>query len=578
MDPVSALGVAAAALQFLDASIKAYNTFQEIRSSAALSTEQNKQLEDNLRSAKSLRASLASTLPPQGATDPVSRLTEKCASKADELLTLLEYVRGSGKKIKSARAFTRAVWKRKDIEKLHSSLKEDQHTLNQMVSQKLLPSIDLLSVQQSREFANINSIGQQLIKEQIEQRKIQVDHHAIVTDKLDGIQYDMQLRINDADQIKRREKLLESLWFPQIDQRRNEIKEPAPSTLGWLFGSESDSESDSDSDSDSDSNSNACQPRWPNFRQWLREDTSTYWISGKAGSGKSTLMAHILDDERTRKDLELWSSGQRLEVFLLYQLCHLAPAIADTVLSRLSSPVAMMPTWTERSLLSYITEAIQSSNGIRFCVFVDGLDEYTGSYDGLVDQIDKLRDFGNVKVCVSSRPELELVIRFRSLKQLRLQDLNSGDIKRFVNESLAKTQLSESIRTSLARDVVRRAEGVFMWASLVTQSLVKGSKVGDSKEIMQERLDSLPKDMNQLFERMLSDVDPVHRKSLAFYLQLMNLKTKYYSQHARARLTTIPIIATAQLTKRVSSYEEFAIECERTETQIATQSAGLLEI
>lgn len=68
----------------------------------------------------------------------MSRLTEKCASKADELLTLLEYVRGSGKKIKSARAFTRAVWKRKDIEKLHSSLKEDQHTLNQMVSQKLL--------------------------------------------------------------------------------------------------------------------------------------------------------------------------------------------------------------------------------------------------------------------------------------------------------------------------------------------------------------------------------------------------------------------------------------------------------
>ncbi|KAI1348045.1 hypothetical protein F5Y01DRAFT_328896 [Xylaria sp. FL0043] len=464
----------------------------------------------------------------------------------------------------------------------------------------------------------------------------------------------MQLRLNEFDQLRRREKLLESLWFPEIDQRRDEIKEPAPSTLGWIFrsGFELDSKSEQDSEPERDSeNSESGQDledsepgqnleleldsgltrdseseldpgceldpelgqdsesgldseseqdvyisqHFPNFRKWLREDASMYWISGKAGSGKSTLMAHIIDDERTHEDLEIWSSGKRLRLLsfffwragsqlqksvlgllrsLLYQLCHLEPAIADAVLSRLSSPGATMPTWTERSLLSYTTEALQSSRDVRFCIFIDGLDEYTGPYDDLVDHIDKLRAFGNVKMCISSRPELELVNSFRDFKQLRLQDLNYHDIWTFVEESLAKVQLTKYLRASLVRDIVWRAEGVFLWASLVTQSLMKGSKLGDSEEVMQERLDSLPKDMNHLFERILSDVDLVHRKSLAFYVQIRNLETKYMDYYG----ISIPIILTAQLDKRIDSYVDFAIECERTEIQITTRSAGLLEI
>ncbi|KAI1363337.1 hypothetical protein F5Y08DRAFT_340732 [Xylaria arbuscula] len=608
MDPVSAVGIAAAAVQFLEASIKAYNTFQEIRHSSERATAGNQQLEDDIRSAQTLRTSLVSTRAPQGARDPVSKLTERCTSKADELLTLLEYVRGSGEDISSVRAATRSFRKRRAIEELHLSLKESQDTLNHMISQELLPAIDLLKVQQSVEFANISSIGQKLIKEQIEQRKVQEVHNATVTHKLDHIQQDMQLHVDEADRQKRREKFLESLWFPQIDQRRNEIKPPAPTTLEWFFGVESTTDSESDRSSGSEGASdedstlynsqwdgyrggNINQPRWPNFRQWLREDASTYWISGKAGSGKSTLMAHIVDDERTREDLEIWSSGQRLEILsfffwragselqnsvlgllrsLLYQLCLLEPKIVDSFLGKLSSPMTMIPTWTERSLLSFVSEAIQSCGHLRLCIFIDGLDEFTGPYDGLVDDIDKLSSYSNVKVCFSSRPELELVRRFQDVKHIRLQDLNEGDITKFVRESLRKTRLSKRFRVDLVRTLVGRANGVFLWASLVVQSLVKGYRVGDSKELLRERLITLPTDMNQLFERMLSKVDPVHRKSLAFYVQVMKL--------AEACDIPIPVLVIAQMNKSISSYDQLAKECELTETRIAARSAGLLEV
>ncbi|KAI0188496.1 hypothetical protein EV127DRAFT_471231 [Xylaria flabelliformis] len=609
MDPVSALGVAAAALQFLDASIKAYNAFQEIRSSVESSTERNKQLEDNIRAAQNLRGSLTSASTPQGAADPVTVLTARCASKADELLNLLEYVRGSGKNISSIRATFRAVKKGKQIDKLHGSLAEDRVALDQMISQKLLSSIDILTVMQSKEFAHLSSSVQKLIGDLVEQRKAQQVHHDILAGKLDSVHSDMQLRFSDADRMMMREKVLESLFFPEIDQRRSEIKEPAPDTLEWLFApasaasstssvdSEWYTESDSDSAWETDTESSdeyRSQPLWSNFRQWLREDTSMYWISGKAGSGKSTLMSHIVNDKRTLHDLNIWREGHELRVLsfffwragtrlqnsvlgllrsLLYQLCRLQPLIADNILARLSSPIGMIPIWTERSLLDHITKAVQSSTGFRFCVFIDGLDEFTGPYNDLIDHINILQDCGNLKVCASSRPELELVNRLRGLQQLRLQDLNRGDIKHFVQGSLAKTQLDQEERTDLAEQIVQRAEGVFLWASLVTQSLLKGIMAGDDQEIIQQRLDSLPKNMEQLFKRMLKDVDVVYQESLGLYVQLMMIEREFDLVPL-----SISIIATLQLQESINSYGQFVDECEKTELWINTRSAGLLEV
>ncbi|KAI1823016.1 hypothetical protein F4861DRAFT_540414 [Xylaria intraflava] len=590
MDPISAVAVAAAAIQFLDASIKACNAFQEIRHSAKSATEGNEQLEDDIRSAQRLRASLLSTSGSQEATDPVSELTTRCTSKADELLALLEYVRGSGESLSSAHVFVRVVRKQRAIKELYNALKTHQDNLNQMISEKLLPSFDLIKVQQSKEFANLNSLGQELINRQIEERKIHENRHVIVTEKLDGIRSDMQLRVEEDNRSRMRDKFLESLWFPEIDQRQNEIKEPAPQTLNWLFR-----------ESDEVRYPGANQPTWSNFRRWLREDTSLYWISGKAGSGKSTLMAHIINDARTRKDLITWGDGRNLEVLsfffwragsriqnsvlgllrsLLFQLCKPRPDIVNTFLARLSSPTGNIPNWTERELLNHAVKAIESCNGTRFCIFIDGLDEYTGRYHHVIDYINKLKGFGNTKFCISSRPEVEIANRFRGLKQLRLQDLNRDDIREFVIQCLSKTQLTKDFQEGLSHHIVKRAEGVFLWASLVTQSLVRGTEACDNQEIMRKRLDSLPKDMNQLFERMLSGIDPVYRDSLAFYVELMKIGTDF-SGDISLRIyhpLSIPVITVAQLKDPIHSYEEFAKECERTEIRITTQSAGLLEI
>jgi hypothetical protein len=406
------------------------------------------------------------------------------------------------------------------------------------------PSIDLLAVQQSKEFATLNAISQEHINELVKQGKIQEQNHIILDGRLHGIQQDIQLRFSETGRLRMREGLLESPFFPEIDQRRSEITEPASHTLDWLFEATPDVDSNHVAVGDKDED----RPAWPDFRHWLREESSTYWISGKAGSGKSTLMAHIVNDKRTNEALKAWTNGHAHHILsfffwragsqvqksvpgllrsLLYQMCKSQSSIADTLLSRIQSPAGIIPTWTTQTLLDCATKAIKSAGSVHFCIFIDGLDEYTGDYDHLVDCIGRFQDLGNVKVCVSSRPETQLVHRLRELKHLRLQDLNGDDIFNFVDQSLAKTQLSEHYRTELAGEVGRRAEGVFLWASLVTQSLVKGYRAGDDEEILWKRLDSLPSDMNQLFEQMLANVDDVHKASLVYYLQLMKLSADY---------------------------------------------------
>lgn len=52
--------------------------------------------------------------------------------------------------------------------------------------------------------------------------------------------------------------------------------------------------------------------RWADFSEWLRSGKGVYWISGKAGSGKSTLMKYIVTHDTTSRNLKLWAGTTRL--------------------------------------------------------------------------------------------------------------------------------------------------------------------------------------------------------------------------------------------------------------------------
>jgi len=88
---------------------------------------------------------------------------------------------------------------------------------------------------------------------------------------------------------------LDSLHYPEINKRYDTIAEAHKKTFDWIFD-----------------NSSTQRGEWSNFVDWLENGQGVYWINGKPGSGKSTMMRFIYDNGRTRHHLATWAKGLKL--------------------------------------------------------------------------------------------------------------------------------------------------------------------------------------------------------------------------------------------------------------------------
>ena len=79
---------------------------------------------------------------------------------------------------------------------------------------------------------------------------------------------------NNQTQLSR---VLGSLSFPSMGARQEQLKDAYADTFNWVFEEKPD----------------ASLP-FPSLLQWLRHESSIYWLSGKPGSGKSTVSQHLV--------------------------------------------------------------------------------------------------------------------------------------------------------------------------------------------------------------------------------------------------------------------------------------------
>jgi ABC-type siderophore export system fused ATPase/permease subunit len=83
-----------------------------------------------------------------------------------------------------------------------------------------------------------------------------------------------------------------------MPDRIESIPEAHASTFEWIFNAPPQS---------------ADTPSWDSFPAWLTQrDSSIYWITGKPGSGKSTLMKYLHGHPQLANLLSVWAHGQDL--------------------------------------------------------------------------------------------------------------------------------------------------------------------------------------------------------------------------------------------------------------------------
>lgn len=303
------------------------------------------------------------------------------------------------------------------------------------------------------------------------------------------------------------------------------------------------------------------QRKWRNqkrqsFLNWLRAEDGIFYCSGKAGSGKSTLMKFLAQKRRTREELSLWSRTQGKTLILsqfffwnsgtllqrsleglyrgiiwdiLRQCPNLIPVVFPATWSCIGvgdSPLTFQP-FTMDELESamdrlFREEAVTSSH--MLCLFIDGLDEYEGDYWKFAKSINLwAASSRNVKFCVSSRPYGTFLRHFAldETKHVRLHELTRADMYRFVSDQFREDERYTAIEDDICQEfdffraIVDRSDGVFLWVRLVTVELLSG--MGDNCSIPQliKRLDSIPIGLKMMFQKMMDSIDSTEQQRAA---------------------------------------------------------------
>lgn len=283
------------------------------------------------------------------------------------------------------------------------------------------------------------------------------------------------------------------------------------------------------------------------FLEWLRSGDGIYHISGKAGSGKSTLVKFLCQNPRLTNELEqwagkqnlvfasffFWASGDRLQRSLeglyrslLFEILSQCPELIETVFPEQLAKMRSNPTkWVGMPLLfSELRQAMEtittkcSFAHHRFFFLIDGLDEYEGDstdHLALARSLQKWSFSADMKMCVSSRPHTEFLDVFDSNLQMHLHHLTRADIELFTMAMFEKESNFDNTNEGcreIVRDIVNSAEGVFLWVRLVIRSVLDGFRHRYPVAHLKQKLEKMPRELDLLFDRIFNSIDSGNRE------------------------------------------------------------------
>ncbi|EGU84489.1 hypothetical protein FOQG_17758 [Fusarium oxysporum f. sp. raphani 54005] len=510
----------------------------------------------------------------------LQNIAAKCRDAAKKLETEVQYVTSMQAKGNIAKSFHKAFRisrHRTKIQDLEESLSKHQRLMELELTSHLCTRSDAISLQQEAGFrkleVDVQSLIEQLAKDQINMANLLKEHATtrnVITQetaKAEGTinahtdTRILELRTNVESEATCK-KFLQSLKAPRMNQRYNDVMDPRDASFNQVFASygedDSDTEQDEDSEGDesSDISSSSNYTRhideihrsWASFSSWLQSDDILFYIQGKPGSGKSTLVKFILDQEQTLKLVQQWShyativsyffwkigsheqnSIKGLWCSLLYQRLQDQQKLIQNTLEHFKH-LSLHTEYHDWSIkdLEAVWGHVANIDSRHLCIFIDGLDEIRNDdgFSKLAQSIQLISKLPRTKLCVSTRPEAQIMrwLKTTSASGILLEDLTKFDMLVFVRKKFRPLLLNENLSSEafneLRQKLVYKSQGVFLWLHLATRSIIEGIENGDAEDMLLERLSGLPQDLEKLYIDMwqrLNTNNPVYRETAARY-------------------------------------------------------------
>ncbi|KAJ3570937.1 hypothetical protein NPX13_g5552 [Xylaria arbuscula] len=588
MASLEALGLAANIIQLVDFVGKLVTSAKSLYKSSQQASAGTLVLQDVANDLTRLSNAILS--PDEQKTESLKQLAQSAKQITGSLLALLDDMRIKGRKTKW-KSFLLAAKEVRNEEAVASITGSITHIQTQMILhfqyqfkkdiesiqlniQKLQESSDRLQFNNAHEFDKlrvdlldvfhtINTSGRNTPDERhgeickmlgvLKLEHLMIGDVHTISQKLPDYTSKVTTLGRDLDTIADTQAIIESFWFDRFTAREDNVPEAYAKTYEWVLrGVLSDGTTEI------------------GFPSWLQSGDGIFWVRGKAGSGKSTLMKFINRHPTTLQHLRSWAGSQQLVtgkyyfwnsgtdlhrsqegllrslVFQILRQCPELTILAQRVLvsamnqsglkhpskdghamSKALSPKDIGKYWNLCQLTEILENILRHDETKKFFFTIDGIDEceaqYTEDHQHLVDILEKLVASHNVKICVSSRPWTVFMDAFNqdTDRTLKLEDLTKNDIRSYITEKFkAHNQYTRLTRSnaayfSLVDDVVEKSQGVFLWVFLVVRELLDGLTYHDTIKVMRQRVNSFPDTLEKVFQHMLGPIPKVYRPHTA---------------------------------------------------------------
>ena len=280
-----------------------------------------------------------------------------------------------------------------------------------------------------------------------------------------------------------------------------------------------------------------------------------FWIQGKPGSGKSTLVHYLCKADRVWTILTSGSNSSSWQIIrfffdysagkgiannfegflrsLCLQIAEQVPGVMSVLEGNAVGGYASNTFWSIATLRKSLIEMLQQTS-TNLCTLVDGLDEYRAldhpgdDLSTLISFLHELPSKSNVgallKICLASRPEPIASLTLEDLPGFRMQDHNKKGIENYVFDTVQKMRMSTSDRhrlSQLSLPIAEKAEGVFLWARFAFSEIVDSIAEGDDVDETQKRLNGLPSAMIDLYDNIFQRMKETDRNEAKVMFQLI---------------------------------------------------------
>jgi hypothetical protein len=409
---------------------------------------------------------------------------------------------------------------------------------------------------------------------------------------------------------------LQHLYYPGMNDREAEIPNARISLFKWILESTVDTKGDG-----------------ANFRAWLANSSESqplFWIKGKPGSGKSTLMKSVIatfeqhslfgmgnlteNENPTKADFHLFEFGckdnrdvnfasfffngtgppiRRSPIGLLRSMIlqiltknpgivpSIAPARWEAFFLFDEDPKPLNSVELRQMLLSIFLQRDEKSNMI---IFIDALDECE-TYDNHLDifyLLHKITACPGVKVCISSRSLPHFLGAIGSAPSLILENCAETDIQKSVIAEIEdqlfitkEASIDFATAEKLIHELISNAAGCFLWVTLVFKLLrVHISERKEASDLLLLVSDT-PRELNELFRSLLTELDE-SEPSVASTLHFLGFLQEPVSL---LRLSLMGI-AGSLLHENILSpfHEEVLFRIQECGDDIVSTSKGLLQL